>query len=175
MRTPKISVSLFSGLSQPRPPEQQCPCLSYSLLSSCFGSPAAAAAQCGEARNDGPETGPVGPDGWRGGARLESGPAGHEAAKEGGGEAEVRWDFPASAFLVFLHICHIHGNLRVDVKEEMTFACEQKWPNIVVYSCLSWQRHLPCIARVEGLTLSPTWSYHIMLLLKNNVLDGLPC
>lgn len=61
--------------------------------------------QRGEARNDGPEAGPVGPDGRRGRARVESGPAGYEAAKEGGGEAEVRWDSPASSFSsIFTHI-----------------------------------------------------------------------
>ncbi len=73
----------------------------------------------GEARNDGPEAGPVGPDGRRGGARLESGAAGHEAAKERGGEAEVRWNSPASAFSsIFTHLRrHVQGDVREANKE----------------------------------------------------------
>lgn len=108
------------GLSQPRPPEQQSLSLS---CSSCLGPPAAAAsaaARCGEAGNNGSETGPVGPDGRRGGARLESGPAGHEATEEGGGEAEVSWDLPCQRWVFFslsllcFHTFDTRGDLRGD-------------------------------------------------------------
>lgn len=83
------SLALPSGSSQPRPPEPQRP--RPPLLDQQLGA--------AKARDDGPEAGPVGPDGRRGGARLEGRPAGHEAAKEGRGEAEVRAVSPLSARL----------------------------------------------------------------------------
>lgn len=58
--------------------------------------PPGPAPQRGEVRSNGPEAGPVGPDGRRGGARPEGGAARHEAAQEGGGQAEVR-EAPAAA------------------------------------------------------------------------------
>ena len=120
-----LSVFLSLGSSQPRPPERRCPCLSSassssSSSSSCLGT--AAAAHCGEAKSDGPETGPVGPDGRRGGARAESGPTGHEAAKERGGEAEVRWDYPARAsFRAFLEFeRRWYGGVNIRLWAEMS-------------------------------------------------------
>lgn len=81
------------------PPSQGSPSLGPPSCSARAPPSAPTLDQHGEAGDHGPEAGPVRPDGRRGRACPESGPAGHEAAEEGGGEAEV-----SLFFLVFFTI-----------------------------------------------------------------------
>lgn len=67
----------------------------------------------GKVGNYGSQAGPVGLDWRRGGARPESGPAGHEAEKEGGGEAKVRWHFPTCYFSPLSTMCV--SNMREEI------------------------------------------------------------